>query len=49
MIGKILAGRYEIIIKLGQGDFSATFLAVSRAVAIPCALLSTCTSEQLIR
>lgn len=30
MIGKILAGRYEIIIKLGQGNFSTTFLAVDR-------------------
>lgn len=30
MIGKILSGRYEIIIKLGKGNFSTTFLAVDR-------------------
>lgn len=28
MIGKILGGRYKIITKLGQGNFSTTFLAV---------------------
>jgi len=40
MIGKILAGRYEII-KLGQGNFSTTFLAVDRQLPFLCALLST--------
>ncbi|MEM6398935.1 MAG: protein kinase [Cyanobacteria bacterium P01_D01_bin.116] len=30
MIGKILDGRYEIISKLGQGGFGATYLAIDR-------------------
>ena len=30
MIGKILAGRYEIINKLGQGAFGTTYLAIDR-------------------
>jgi len=30
MIGKILAGRYEIINQLGQGAFGTTYLAIDR-------------------
>ncbi|MBC1218497.1 serine/threonine protein kinase, partial [Nostoc sp. UCD120] len=30
MIGKILAGRYEIISKLGEGGFGTTYLAIDR-------------------
>ncbi|MGH1395106.1 MAG: protein kinase domain-containing protein, partial [Trichormus sp.] len=30
MIGKILDGRYEIISKLGEGGFGATYLAIDR-------------------